>query len=220
MGIISKLRKIFDKSIKVDIIKTMYCRFKLNLPRNVIFHVFPKSIVKIANNARVNISKGEIFINASWTKGRKRRNISELILCSNSNLIIDGNFALYQGASVYVGENATLKIKGNSFLNTNSVLNCFHYIEIGEGTMISDDVRIQDSDNHIVIENGVEKESTKPIIIGNRVWIGKNVMILKGVTVGDGAIIAAGSVVVKDIPAGCLAAGNPAKVIKQNIEWK
>lgn len=220
MWIISKLIKIFNKSIKVDIIKTIYCRLKLNLPRHVIFHVFPHSIVKIANSAHVKISKGEILINASWTKGRKRRNISELILCSNSNLIIDGNFALYQGASVYVGENATLKIKGNSFLNTNSVLNCFNYIEIGDGTMISDDVRIQDSDNHIVIENGIEKVSTKPIIIGNWVWIGKNVLILKGVTIGDGAIVAAGSVVVKDVEAGTLVGGNPAKMIKQNVAWK
>jgi acetyltransferase-like isoleucine patch superfamily enzyme len=117
------------------------------------------------------------------------------------------------------GQGATLYIKGNSFLNTNTVLNCFSYIEIGKGTMISDDVRIQDSDNHNIVINGIEKESTKPIIIGDRVWVGKNVLILKGVTVGDGAIIAAGSVVVKDVPSKTLVAGNPAKVIKENVEW-
>lgn len=161
-----------------------------------------------------------MLINAAWTKGRQRRNTSELILCKNSKLFIDGNFAMYQGASVYVGENATLKIKGDSFINTNSVLNCFGYIEIGEGTMISDDVRVQDSDNHSVLDNGIEKEQTKPIVIGNKVWIGKNALILKGVTIGDGAIIAAGAVVVKDVPAKCLVGGNPAKVIKENVEWK
>ena len=85
--------------------------------------------------------------------------------------------------------------------------------------MISDDVRIQDSDNHNIVINGIEKESTKPIIIGDRVWVGKNVLILKGVTIGDGAIIAAGSVVVKDVPSKTLVAGNPAKVIKENVEW-
>lgn len=220
MTVFNKIRKNLNKMISLDVFQTVYYRLKLKLPRHVIFHVFPHSIVKIDDNAQVEISNGEILINASWTKGRKRRNVSELILCSNSNLIIDGNFALYQGASIYVGENATLKIKGNSFLNTNSVLNCFHYIEIGEGTMISDDVRIQDSDNHVVIDNGVEKEKMKPVIIGDRVWIGKNVLILKGVTIGDGAIVAAGSVVVKDVEAGTLVGGNPAKMIKQNVEWK
>ncbi|MGC3978997.1 MAG: DapH/DapD/GlmU-related protein [Paludibacteraceae bacterium] len=154
--------------------------------------------MKIDDHAQLSISKGEILINASWTKGRQRRNTSELILCENSKLIINGNFALYQGASVYVGKDATLHIKGNSFLNTNTVLNCFNYVEIGEGTMISDDVRIQDSDNHNIIVNGITKESTKPIIIGDKVWIGKNALILKGVTIGDGAIVAAGAVVVKE----------------------
>lgn len=45
-------------------------------------------------------------------------------------------------------------------------------------------------------------------------------MILKGVSVGDGAIIAADAVVTRDVPAGCLAAGVPAKVIRKNVEWE
>jgi acetyltransferase-like isoleucine patch superfamily enzyme len=60
----------------------------------------------------------------------------------------------------------------------------------------------------------------QPIIIGNNVWIGTNVTVLKGVTIGDGAIIAAGSVVTKDVPANCMAAGVPAKVIKEHVKWK
>ena len=111
-------------------------------------------------------------------------------------------------------------IKGTGFANTNTIINCFSYIEIGSGTYISDDVRIQDSDNHTVYENGVAKEQTKPIIIGDHVWVGKNAIILKGVTIGEGAVVAAGSVVVKDVPSKTLVAGNPAKVIKENVEWK
>lgn len=55
---------------------------------------------------------------------------------------------------------------------------------------------------------------SKPVNIGKRVWIGENVCILPGVTIGDGAIIGAGSVVTKDIPAECIAAGNPARIIR------
>jgi len=60
--------------------------------------------------------------------------------------------------------------------------------------------------------------SRGPIIIENEVWIGFGATILSGVTVGKGAIIAANSVVVKDIPAYSVAAGNPAKVIKYRFE--
>lgn len=220
MILLTKIKKLINKSFRLDLFNTIYVRVKFRLPRNVIFHVFPKSIIKIDNTAKLAITKGEVLVNSSWTKGRSRRNTSELILCKNSRLLIDGNFALYQGASIYLGENATLRIKGNSFLNTNSVLNCFNYIEIGEGTMISDDVRIQDSDNHQIIVDGIEREFTKPIIIGDKVWIGKNAIILKGVTIGNGAIVAAGAVVVKDVPSSCLVGGNPAKVIRENVCWK
>lgn len=57
--------------------------------------------------------------------------------------------------------------------------------------------------------------SPKPIRIGNRVWCGVNVTILAGVTVGDDVVLGAGSVVIRDIPSESIAAGVPAKVIRQ-----
>lgn len=56
--------------------------------------------------------------------------------------------------------------------------------------------------------------------MGNHVWIGTRVTLLPGVTVGDGAVIAAGAVVTKDVPAGALVGGVPAKVLKEHVEWK
>ena len=57
--------------------------------------------------------------------------------------------------------------------------------------------------------------STKPVVIGDDVWIGANAVILPGVTIGSHAVIAAGAVVTKDVPSHTLVAGVPAKVIKQ-----
>lgn len=57
--------------------------------------------------------------------------------------------------------------------------------------------------------------SKGPVVIGANVWIGDKATILPGVTIGDGAVIAANSVVTKDVPAYSVAAGNPAKIIKQ-----
>ena len=54
-----------------------------------------------------------------------------------------------------------------------------------------------------------------PVKIGNGCWIGGGVIILPGVSVGDGTVIGAGSVVTKDIPANCVAVGNPCRVMKR-----
>jgi acetyltransferase-like isoleucine patch superfamily enzyme len=61
-------------------------------------------------------------------------------------------------------------------------------------------------------EQGV---STKPVTIGNDIWIGANAVILPGVTIGDHSVVAAGAVVTKDVPPHSLVAGVPAKIIKQ-----
>lgn len=57
-------------------------------------------------------------------------------------------------------------------------------------------------------------EFAKPITVGNDVWIGGGVKVMPGVTIGDNVVIGGGSVVVKDIPSNCVAAGNPARVIR------
>jgi len=54
-----------------------------------------------------------------------------------------------------------------------------------------------------------------PVTVGNNVWIGGSVTIIGGVTIGDNAVIAAGSVVIRDVPADTLVAGNPARVIRK-----
>lgn len=83
--------------------------------------------------------------------------------------------------------------------------------------VISENVTIRDSDNHILNDN--TDKITQPIIIGNHVWIGMNVTILKGVSIGDGAVIAAGSLVAKDVPPNTLVAGVPARIIKNDVQW-
>lgn len=61
-------------------------------------------------------------------------------------------------------------------------------------------------------------EAAYPIVVGNNVWFGGGVKVLPGVTIGDNAVIGAGSVVTRDIPANCLAVGNPCRVVRQLTE--
>ena len=55
-------------------------------------------------------------------------------------------------------------------------------------------------------------------VVGNDVWIGQNVTVMPGVHIGDGVIIGANSVVAKDIPPYCIAAGNPCRVIRKRFD--
>ena len=70
-----------------------------------------------------------------------------------------------------------------------------------------------------IMGGGWEKLPLKgDTIVGNDVWIGQNVTVMPGVHIGDGAIIAANSVVTRDIPAYCVAGGNPCRVIRRRFD--
>lgn len=97
-----------------------------------------------------------------------------------------------------------------------------NYVNIGGDCIIMDsdahnlDWRVRDSGEMFSPTESLDNHTAKcaPIIIKDHVLIGAKSIILKGVTIGEGSVIGAGSVVVKDIPANCIAAGNPCKVIK------
>lgn len=109
---------------------------------------------------------------------------------------------------------------GINFKMSNSAFYCAERIEIGDNVMIGGSCRIWDSDFHPLnasqrAENPNESYSTRPVRIGNDVFIGGGSIILKGTVIGDGSIIGAGSVVSGNIPPGQVWAGNPAKFIRE-----
>lgn len=136
--------------------------------------------------------------------------------------------ALLKEVAGSVGENVTvtpplycdygchLFLEDNVYINTGSVFLDAGYVRIGQGSFIGPNVQFYTVNHPLDVEQrrkGLEK--AQPITIGKDVWIGGAVVILPGVTIGDGSVIGAGSVVVKDIPAGVIAAGNPCKIIKK-----
>lgn len=88
-------------------------------------------------------------------------------------------------------------------------------ISIGDSVMMADGVYITDSDWHDIYDRTRRADEVTPVIIHNNVWLGDRATILKGVTIGENSVVAARSVVVKDVPANVVVAGNPAKVVKQ-----
>lgn len=123
----------------------------------------------------------------------------------------------YSRCMIRVRDFGTLTIGNNSGLNS-VLISCDNSITIGSNVLVGGGTRIFDSDFHDLDwkNRGTSNESikTSPILIENNVFIGTNCIIGKGVHIGARSIIAAGSVVVKDIPKDCIAAGNPCKVIR------
>ena len=106
-------------------------------------------------------------------------------------------------------------------------------IIIGDYTIISENTIIADNNTHPVsvtfrkVRSQMPASSEmhlwkwsdiSPVTIGQNVWIGENARICKGVTIGDNAIVAASAVVTKDVPANCIAAGNPARIVKTDLD--
>lgn len=131
---------------------------------------------------------------------------------------------------IYVGKKATLKL-GNDVGISSSTLWVKKSVSIGNSVAIGADCIIMDTDAHNLDwkircseETNEYGESvdmvtaaSAPIVIEDNVLVGARCIILKGVTIGARSIIGSGSIVTKDIPSDCIAAGNPCKVIKSIV---
>ena len=94
-------------------------------------------------------------------------------------------------------------------------------ITLGKNVHITDGVKFETHDGGTLLFRSIipDLEITKPIVVGNDVYIGNNAIILPGVTIGNKVIIGAGAIVSKNIPDNSVAVGVPAKVIKSADEY-
>jgi serine acetyltransferase len=118
--------------------------------------------------------------------------------------------------------NGSINLQRNVFLGPYVTIYGHGGVEIGEETLVSMKATILSS-NHAIPELGKvirqQPDELLPTKIGRDVWIGANAVILGGVTIGDGAVVAAGAVVTKDVEAGAIVAGVPARVIRRRASF-
>lgn len=142
----------------------------------------------------------------------------DCVLVSNSRRCSTAN--LYGPVRLQTdNDTSTIAIGRGSGLNGVSIWCRSTSVILGEEVALGPNVTIMDSPAHVLWppQNrshypGVELD--KPVMIGDRVWVGNGALILPGATVGENSVIASRSVVTGEIPPNCLAAGTPAKVVR------
>lgn len=137
------------------------------------------------------------------------------IKCMGNGQIQIGN-RLYTRDNVYIlADDGKIIIGNGVFMNRNVSITSKNSIEIGDNVTIANNVVIVDHDHKKPDSVNQDMFITKPVQLGENVWIGANAVILKGVKIGKNSIVAAGSVVIKNVENNTLVAGIPAKIIKK-----
>ena len=117
---------------------------------------------------------------------------------------------------LYVDYGVHLTIGARSFANVGLVALDVAAISIGDDVQIGPNVQLLTPTHPLEPEPRREKwEAASPITVGDNVWLGGGVIVLPGVTIGADTVVGAGSVVTRDLPAGVLAVGNPARVVRR-----
>lgn len=161
----------------------------------------------------------------------------------NASVAVGDDVLIFKNCEILVTGGGQLVIGDGCSFGSNLRLYCKDKIAIGNYVLISWNVLIADYDSHPIGPESRLQEmlyihenffpsfgrkrslrplpdyrptySTKPVKIGNNVWIGANAIILKGVSIGDDSIVAAGAVVTSDVAPQCIVGGNPARLIKR-----
>ena len=134
--------------------------------------------------------------------------LSRILGNKGTNCTIVSPFYCDYGYNIEVGD--------NFFANYNFIVLDGNYVRIGDNVWIAPNVGIYAAGHPLDTEERINGlEYAFPVTIGDNVWIGGSVSIIGGVTIGKNSVIGAGSVVIRDIPEGVLAAGNPCRVIRK-----
>lgn len=221
----TKIRKgirLVKYILKDHSVKTLFQIIHYNWFSKKIVRRGLKNILFCNKGALISLKRCScIKLNAPLIIGTKRvvghKVTTRLQMDRYCQLTVNGRFSLNEGSYIWITKSGHLTLDGG-FINEGATITCASEIHIGKSANIAREAVIRDYDGHYIED--VNYRTSKPVWIGDNVWIGYRAMILKGVTIGDGAIIAANAVVTKDVPAHCVVAGNPARIIREDVNWR
>lgn len=124
-----------------------------------------------------------------------------------------GNSLIYRSVNIY--DPANLIVGNFSCVGPHVDLYCKDEIVIGDNSVVSQWAYICTASHDI--SSPVMALKTRPVVIGNGVWVAAHAKILPGVNIFDGAVVALGSVVTKNVAASEVVGGNPARLLKRRV---
>lgn len=144
-----------------------------------------------------------------------------LLNLENGKLIFKGGCSIAEGCVISVSNGGIIEFGRDFSANKNFFISCNNHISFGDDEMLGWNVTFFDANGHPVYREGKLKENTKPISIGNHVWIGSGAHILKGANIPDGSIVAYGSLVTSELKEpDSIYGGVPAQFLQNGIKWK
>lgn len=144
-----------------------------------------------------------------------------IALSHNSEFSCKGNNVIRETAKINCHRKAYVIIKEQATINSNIYLTAeASNIEIGEDAMLSRYIKMNTGTHKLMdLNTGKDITNYKPIIIGDHVWVGMGAILLSGADVKKGSVVGAGALVNKTIPEKSVCVGNPARIVRENVEW-
>ena len=177
-------------------------------------------IQKLRNKIRIQGDDNKIILDDKHSL--KLANTKIYIKGKNNTLHIKSNVNIRNSFIEIIGDNCSITIGENCILGHESYLSAKEQgisLSLGFNCMLSRNAKLMTSDGHPIYHKNELINKAQNICLNDNVWVADNVTILKGIEVGEGSVIGIDSVLTKSVPAHSIAAGNPAKVIKSDINW-
>lgn len=195
----------WKKALKFPVLVSRKCRIK-NLSGQLIL---PEKVH--LGMVKIGIDNSNIFDHKS----------SPSILYIAGKVIFKGKATFGNGCKLQVCENGVLQFGKNICVTAETTFYCSNSIRVGNDCLFSWNILLMDHDHHSIFLHEQYMNPSKPIEIGNKVWIGCNCTVLKGATIAEGCMVGAGSLISKAIlTPNCLIGGIPGHILKSDIQWR
>ncbi|MGZ4058287.1 MAG: acyltransferase [Bacteroidia bacterium] len=184
------------------------------------FKIYHSAKIKVRKTANVELGGRLTIGNSSSKQAVVSLLPANIYFGYCSEIKMSHSISIGPGVNIIVKDNGRLSVGESTYFTSDMHIEAVNNIEIGRNCAISWGVTIIDDDHHELQYGSDKTKRPSAINIKDHVWIGCNVTILKGTQIGNNCVIGAGSVVKGSFPDNVLIGGNPARIIKNDINWK